>query len=73
MKEKIYSSIFVALLSGFMIVSLILPDKDVSISERRKLAQFPQFNIEELLEGEITALRISFIVKRLPLLYGRCG
>lgn len=67
MKEKIYSSIFVALLSGFMIVSLILPDKDVSISERRKLAQFPQFNIEELLEGEFFSDLNDYFVEQFPL------
>ena len=67
MKEKIYSSIFVMLLGGFMIMSLILPDKDISISERRKLAQFPKFEIEELLEGEFFSDLNDYFVEQFPL------
>ncbi len=67
MREKIYSSLFVILLSGFMIVSLILPDNDISASERRKLAQFPKFDIEEFLEGEYFSDLSDYFVEQFPL------
>lgn len=45
MKNKIVGSIFIIFISSFGIINIFLPDKDISISERRKLATFPDFTL----------------------------
>lgn len=54
MKNKIITISFVVVLFGIFFANLIVKDTDISISERRKLAKFPQFNVEELLNGKWT-------------------
>ena len=67
MKEKIYSFIFTLLIGGFMVGSIILPDKDISTSERRKLAQLPTFSVEELMSGEYFSDLNDYFVEQFPL------
>ena len=67
MKEKIYSFIFALLIGGFMVGSIILPDKDISTSERRKLAQLPTFSVEELMSGEYFSDLNDYFVEQFPL------
>lgn len=43
---------FFLILYGFMLVNLLLPDNDISYSERRTLMKTPRFSIEKLLDGE---------------------
>lgn len=52
MKEKIFSILFVFLLTLISILSIILNDKEVSKTERRKLKQFPTLNINTVLNGD---------------------
>ena len=55
MKDKVKNIIislsFFAVLVGFMLASIIIPDKDISYSERRKLNQLPEFSWEVLVSG----------------------
>ena len=55
MKDKVKNIIislsFFAVLLGFMLASIIIPDKDISYSERRKLNQLPEFSWEVLVSG----------------------
>ena len=37
---------------GFMLANLFLPDADISYSERRELAKFPEFTLSRLFSGE---------------------
>ena len=67
MKEKLYSIIFVMILCSFMLLSIILPDQDVSIEERRKLAQFPKFNVNDLFEGDYFSNLNDYFVEQFPL------
>ena len=45
MKNKVFSIIFVLFLLIFSILHIILPDNEVSYSERRKLKSFPEFKL----------------------------
>lgn len=52
-KAWITSIVFVACIIGFGIVFLLLPDKDISISERRSLKQLPKVTISTITDGSI--------------------
>ncbi len=43
---------FAVLISGFMLANIITPSKDFTFSERRKLAQFPQFSAKDFWSGK---------------------
>ena len=51
-KNKIITIAFTVFLVGMMLFSVILPDIAVSVSERRKLAQLPDFTFEKLWNGK---------------------
>ncbi|MDD6466805.1 MAG: DHHW family protein [Erysipelotrichaceae bacterium] len=51
MKHKIISFTFVGLLLGVMICNIILPDQEISKSERRKLTQFPTVTLSSIMDG----------------------
>lgn len=43
-KDIIVSVMFVSIILGFFILNIVIKDKDISYSERRKLAKFPNLN-----------------------------
>ena len=45
MKDKIMIFLFMSYILCFSILHFILPDKEISSSERRKLASFPNFEL----------------------------
>ncbi|MDO4925466.1 MAG: DHHW family protein [Turicibacter sp.] len=51
-KNIIVSISFISVLIGFSIVNLLIEDKYISYSERRKLKQLPNLTVERLLNGE---------------------
>lgn len=52
-KNIIISIGFVTVLVIVLFINIVTEDKQISITERRKLAQFPKINIERILNGEI--------------------
>ena len=54
MKNKIITISFILCLFGMFFTNLIVKDTDISISERRKLAKFPEFKAEDLINGKWT-------------------
>lgn len=52
MKDKLISLGFFSILIGFFLLNILLPDKDLSFSERRKLKPFPDITLENLIEGK---------------------
>ena len=56
MKDKIKNKIivisFLLVLFGFFFANLIAPDKELSYSERRPLAQMPEFSLTDIMSGE---------------------
>lgn len=47
--------IFLAFISVFFLLNLILPDKEFSENENRYLQEFPAFSFEDLFDGEFTS------------------
>ena len=52
MKNKIITISFLLVLFSLFFANLILPDKKLSYSERRRLAQLPKFEVDKILSGE---------------------
>lgn len=52
---------------GLSLLGLILPDGDVSLSERRKLAVFPKLSAESLSDGSFTADFEKYSADQFPL------
>ena len=52
MKNKIITISFLLVLFSLFFANLILPDKELSHSERRRLAQLPKFEVDKILSGE---------------------
>ena len=52
LKNIIISISFIFVLVGFMFANIFLQDKEISFEERRKLAQYPKFTVEKLINGE---------------------
>ena len=49
MKDKIIGIIFIAIICGFFLINIIKKDEEISLEQRRKLAQFPIFKIDNIL------------------------
>lgn len=52
MKDRILSILFCSILFSFFVANLIIKDNDISYTERRKLQQFPEINIGNVLNGK---------------------
>lgn len=50
-----YALCFLLLLSGFCVINLLIPDRALSASEKRTLADFPTLNTSRLLDGSFSA------------------
>ena len=46
---------FVSLLIIVFMTNVLVKDKEISVTERRKLASFPEVSISKLLKGETTS------------------
>ncbi len=54
MKNKILSVLFCLFISGFLVANVIVKDKDVSVSERRRLYKLPEVTWKNIINGEVT-------------------
>ena len=52
MKDNFIIGEFILLIFGFFLFSILLPDEEISLSERRKLAQFPNFSVDGMMKGD---------------------
>ena len=53
-KNKIISIGFVTILIAVFVINIIIKDKEISTSERRKLAKLPKITLKTLVNGEVT-------------------
>ena len=67
MKNKIISILFVGVLVFFMIFHILLPDREVSVLERRKLKQMPTLQINTILDGTFFSEFTDYVVEQFPL------
>jgi len=51
-KNAVSTILYVVIIFGFPIGNMIMPDNEISCSERRTLAQAPEFSIESLINGD---------------------
>lgn len=54
MKNKVITISFVVMIELFFLLSLVIKDEQISKSERRKLAQFPNLTINKIMDGSFT-------------------
>lgn len=64
MKNKILVIVFIIYISLFSLVSIILPDKEISSSERRKLKTFPEFEFDSEWVSELDGYLLDHVVFR---------
>ena len=67
MKDKITVISFAILLFSFFLGGIFDKDIDISTSERRKLAKFPTFSKESLLEGTFFDKVNTYALDQFPL------
>ena len=66
MKNKILSISFIIIIFSLSIISIILPDKDISETERRYLMHFPILNIETIFNGDFFEEFNTYTVEQFP-------
>ena len=66
MKEKILSITFVVIMCLFMCISIISPDKKVSVSERRNLISFPVIQLDSIINGDFFENLDKYLVEQFP-------
>lgn len=54
MKNKILTIIFIITIYSCLILNIIIPDKDISTEERRKLARFPDINYQNIIDSSFS-------------------
>ena len=52
MKDNLIIGEFILFIFGFFLFSIFIPDQEISLSERRKLADLPDFSIDEIMKGD---------------------
>lgn len=68
-KNKVVVILFGLIIYGFFFLNLVAPDKKSSVSERRKLEQFPKVSLKAIVSGDffknlIVIVWINFIRER---------
>jgi len=58
---------FVAILFGFLLAHLLLPDEEVSLTERRKLEQIPELSAKTVFEGTFFTDAEAYLLDQFPL------
>ena len=66
MKNKILSISFIIIIFSLSIISIILPDKDISETERRHLMHFPTLNIKTIFNGDFFEEFNTYTVEQFP-------
>ena len=66
MKNKILSISFIIIIFSLSIISIILPDKDISETERRYLMHFPALNIKTIFNGDFFEEFNTYTVEQFP-------
>lgn len=52
-KNMVVSAAFIMIIFGFMLANIIMPDKEFSYTERRRLITMPDFSADKLLKGKL--------------------
>ena len=60
-------SVFLFLIFGFLIAHLLLPDRDISTAERKKLAQLPSISADAVFSGNYFQDLETYLLDQFPL------
>lgn len=66
MKNRILTISFLAITFGMFILGIVIPDKEISASERRKLKQFPKLTIEDVFSPDYYKALDDYFVDQVP-------
>lgn len=61
-KNKIVTIGFVIILIAVFLINLLTEDKQISLTERRKLAEFPSITLSKILNGDVTKKWEEYVV-----------
>ena len=64
MKNKILVIVFIVYISLFSVFSILIPDKEISKSERRKLKTFPEFEFDSEWVSDLDGYLLDHVVFR---------
>lgn len=53
LKNIVISLSFLVLITGVLLANLLLPDREYSLTERRRFSSMPGFSVEKLLDGKV--------------------
>ena len=67
LRSILTSAVFCAVLLGFALSHLLLPDRDLSVSERRKLEQLPTLTVEAVMNGRFGDELEDYLLDQFPL------
>ena len=66
-KNYIIVAFSVIFVFGFLLVGIILPDSEISTTERRKLSKFPKITVESITSGKFMSEFESYTLDHFPL------
>ncbi|MBQ3010869.1 MAG: hypothetical protein IJD81_06725, partial [Oscillospiraceae bacterium] len=67
LRQYLTSAAFVLMIFLFAAAHLLLPDRDVSVSERRPLDQFPKFTFQSVMNGSFGDKLEEYLLDQFPL------
>lgn len=67
LKQYLTAAVLALTLAGGMVAQVLLPDREVSKAERRKLNQMPAFEMEALLSGEYASDLETYLLDQFPM------
>ena len=67
MKNRVIVVVSIVLVYGFLLWGILQKDGSLSVSERRKLTQFPKLSVETVLSGEFMEKFDKYTLDQFPL------
>lgn len=67
MKNRVIVIVTIVVVYGFLLWGIVREDGDLSVAERRKLAQFPKLSVETVLSGEFMQKFEKYTLDQFPL------
>lgn len=61
------AAVFIAVILGMSVLFIVSPKDEVSVAERRKLAAFPKFSMEDLMKGDFFKNMDSYVTDQFPM------
>ena len=66
LKDGVLVAFFAIWIAGLFLLGIIMPDKEISLSERRKLSKFPEISAESLSTGKFMSAFETYSADQFP-------